>query len=151
MKVLQIQNVTDLVTNWPFFAAGFRETEVTAREPVDDEALFKVMTSVIADPQKGWVGVVEDAVRERQGFAILEDRTLPYSQVRSFSVRFVYHRPGRHDASTALMRAFETWARRNGVKHYSLTTKRSSGAAIRCFESSRYGFRKSHIVFEKTL
>ena len=86
---------------------------------------------------------------EPVAFTVCQESTQMFDKRRTFVVRWFYHSPAHFQATFELMHDFETWAKEQGVRAYGVTTARNSGAAIRCFQSEKFGFRKSHITFEK--
>lgn len=151
MRALQLKTGAELLSVWPFICECCEATTLYAKEKVDPDVIFRVVSAVLARPTQGWAGVVSDGYGNNIGFGVVEDATPAYSLDRVFNVRFIYHSPGRHDATVALMRSFESWAKKLGIRYYTVTTQRTSGAAIRCIRSRQYGFRRAHLVFEKEI
>lgn len=147
MKVTQIVTVDDLLGAWPFLYRCF----VEGPEKADPDAMFKVISTILAHPERGWTGIVTDTFGVSVGCAIAEDATPAYSPNRLFRIRYLFHSPGRHDATTTLMRAFESWAKKQHIRFYHLITSRTSGSSIKCVRDRRYGFRMAHVVFEKEI
>jgi hypothetical protein len=151
MKVLRLSRVVDVVRLWPFFTEGFNANGVRAREEVDLIFAQKTLYALVVDHISAWIAVSYDETGDPVAFAVLQECTPPFSTTRRFVVRWFFHSNDNFLATKTLMDAFETWAREQGIVSYAVTTKRDSGAAIRCFQSNKFGFVKSHVTFEKVL
>ena len=110
----------------------------------------KTLISLVTDNEHAWLGMAFDN-GEPVAFGVLQECTPEFDTKRYFVVRWFYHTPSRFDATLALMESFETWAKLQGIQRYAVTTRRSNGKAIACFQSARYGFSKAFLTFEKEL
>ncbi len=97
-----------------------------------------------------WVGVVSDDSGPI-GFACAHEVTPLFCIEREYEVSMLYHETGRDDATIALQTHFETWLRAEGVTRYITTTRRDSPSAVLCFQSARYGMKRSFTGFQKEL
>jgi hypothetical protein len=103
----------------------------------------------MAAREDAWVGVV--FAGGPLGYGIVYDTSIPFCGRKTYTVISFYAPPGQPEATQALVTAFEEWARDKGISHYVVTTRRDTGASIKCFSSKRYGFRKAFFAFEKIL
>jgi hypothetical protein len=149
MNVIRITEPDQVIQYWDVFKEGLRMIAKLTSERVSNEEYLKLLTNLAVQTDIAWIGLAFQGGPLSYGVAI--DSTLPQCNRRTFTVASFYAMPGRPDATAALMEAFETWARENGVASYVVTTRRDTGAAIKCFKSARYGFRKSYTAFEKYL
>lgn len=146
----QLTRVVEVIRLWPFFVNGFKAIAKYTDRPANIDNVRKVLFWLVREPEHAWIGVTfENNIPIC--FAVLEDMTPQFDPVRKFEVRYFYHQPDRFDATLVLMKEFESWAKKQGVHKYVITTSRDSGAAIRCFQSARYGFKRKQILFEKVL
>lgn len=147
--VEQINDPVRVLALWSVFETGLREIARLTGESVTTEEYCRMLVNLSTRPNDAWIGVslTEDETPLSYGVAV--DSTPPHAARRTFTVNSFYAMPGRPDATEALMREFESWAARHEVASYIVTTRRDSGAAVKCFRSSRYGFRKSFTAFEK--
>lgn len=151
MKVDRILTLNDLLLAWPFMAEGIKQVSIDAKEQVDEEVIFNVLSAVVGHPQLGWVGVVSDFSNHKLGFAIAHDATLLCDPQKTFIVRIVYYVPGFREAATTLLKAFLVWAKKSHIEKLQISTKRTSGSTIRCLNSRQFGFRKPHLLFERNI
>lgn len=149
MHVERITSPTQILKYWDVFREGLRViTKLTCERASDDE-YCKMLVNLAARHEDAWIGVAFQG--GPLSYAVAVDSTPPHCARRTFTVSSFYAMPGRPDATTDLMNEFETWARSEGIASYVVTTRRDTGAAIKCFRSSRYGFQKSYTAFEKVL
>lgn len=149
MIVERITSPDQILRHWDIFREGLKVIRAKAGESMTEESYAKLLTNLAERTEDVWIGVVFQG--GPLGYGVAADSTPPASTRRTFTVSSFYHVPGQTDATIALMNAFEAWARAQNVKSYIVTTRRTSGAAIACFTSGRYGFRQSFRAFEKTL
>jgi hypothetical protein len=152
MNVIRITSADQVLQFWDVFREGLHVIRDKADEYMDESEYCRLLTNLAARTDVAWIGVVCSGGPICYGVA--QDSTPPHSSRRTFTVSSFYHVPGQADATQLLMVAFEQWFRETnpGKKlRYVVTTRRDSGAAIRCFRSGRYGFRKGYIAFEKLL
>jgi hypothetical protein len=150
MTVFRLTNNAGIVKFWDFIALSLGELHTKSHQPVDLEAVKKTLVWTVPDTERTWCAVViED--NEPIAFAVAHDTTPPFDPHRTFQVRWFYHKTGKFSATYALMADFEHWASQNGIAEYAVTTARTSGAAIKCFQSSRLGFRRAYTTYIKTL
>lgn len=149
MHVERLTTPEQVIKNWDVFREGLKVTKAYAGESFKEDSYLKMLLALAAQHETAWLGVVYQGGPLVYGVAT--DSTPPFADYRTFTVCSFYHIPGQFEATYALMSAFETWAKENGVHSYIVTTRRQSGPAIRCFSSGRYGFKKSYRAFEKTL
>ena len=151
MTVFRLTNNAGIVKFWDFIVQSLHELHVKAHQEVDLEAVKKTLIWTIEDTDKTWCAIVLDDTGEPCAFAAACDSTPPFESHRTFQVRWFYHAKGRFNATFALMADFEHWASKNGVTEYAVTTSRTTGAAIRCFQSSKFGFRRAYTTYVKSL
>jgi hypothetical protein len=150
MKVIRLTRVVEIIRSWEFVSTRLSELAQRSGDPIDLEYIRKTLFWMVVDMKNSWVGLVmEDG--EPVAFAAAQDCTPPFQDERQFVVRWFVHSPGFFKATLALEQAFLTWAKENGVAKYAITTKRDSGAAIRCLMSQKYGFQKGYLTFEKKI
>lgn len=151
MTVERLVRPSQVLELWAFFEAGLSYLQNAAREQFDPHQMQKMLCAFAADDKGAWLGVVFSDEGDPICFGVAHESTLPFSQTRTFEVRAVYHRPDFHEATLVLAGAFESWCRDRGVAKYHLTTKRNTGAVIRCFRHEKFGFDKPFLVFEKAI
>ncbi len=152
MHVERITTVEQVLKYWDLFREGLDVIREKTDEDMDVEEYCKMITNLAARTDEAWIGVVFQGGPICYGIA--QDSTPPHCSRKTFMVSSFYHVPGQSDATQALMFAFEKWFRETnpGRKlRYVVTTRRESGAAIACFRSGRFGFRKGYFAFEKLL
>lgn len=150
ISTFRITSSLEIVKHWDFFNEGLVVIAKKGGETLDAEMMFKVLCLLASEPYYGFVSVaLVDGIP--QGFAAFQDTTPIFARDRSFINRVFWHKSGNHEVSVALLNFFTTWAKEQGVKRVIVTTRRDSGAAIRCFQSDKYGFKKGYITFEKEL
>ena len=141
---------TEVIDNWFFFRDGFRQFANKHNEDVDLLNMLKITCTLASSERDGFVAIVYNN-EQPEGFGIMEDVSPIFSKERTFLCRAFWHQSGNTTATVKLMDCFETWALENNVTSYTVTTRRNTGAAIRCFQSEKYGFRRNHVMFVKTL
>lgn len=150
ISAFRITSSLEIVKHWDFFQEGLEVIAKKGKEQLDAEMMFKVLCVLATEPAYGWIGIATvDGVP--QGFAAFQDATPLFARERSFINRVFWHKSGNHEVSVTLLNYFISWAKENNVKRVIVTTRRDSGAAIRCFQSDKYGFKKGYMTFEKEL
>jgi hypothetical protein len=151
MKVVRLTTTVYVVHYWDFLETALSTISEKSREPFEKDFVQKTLINLVVDHDHAWLGVVIDSVGNPLAFGCAQECTPQYSNDRYFVIRWFYHTPGRFDATVTLMTAFETWCKSNNIFRYAVTTRRSAGEAIKCFSSTRYGFKKAFLTFEKDL
>lgn len=149
MNVLRITSPDQIVKNWDVFREGLRVITKLTCERVTDDEYCKMLVNLAARHDDAWIGIVFQGGPLSYGVAV--ESTPPHCARRTFTIVSFYAMPGRPEATEALMREFETFAKAEGIHSYIVTTSRSTGAAVKCFNSARYGFTPSYRAFEKIL
>lgn len=149
MKVQRITNPIDLLQWWEFFVEGFNHIEDRTGYPMPMAESFKAMCILVSHPTLGYVSLALNENNQPQGFAAAQDATPLFERERVFSGVSIYHKPGNNNATEALQEDFENYCREQGVARYVVTTRRTSGAASKCF--AKYGLHKKAISFEKEI
>ena len=147
LKCHRLISAIEVFDFWDDIKNGMQSVQ---KKKLDCEQLLKVLCYLTSDTKKGFVAVVLNDGKV-DGFGILENITPIFSKTAQFLCRGFYHKAGNIASTVFLMEFFENWAREQNVSSYSVTTERESGAAIRCFKSEKYGFRRSHMEFVKQL
>ena len=150
MNVERLNKVVHVIRFWPFISEALGSISDKVREEVDPITLQKTLINLVVDADHAWMGIAFDTGTPI-AFGVLQECTPEFDTKRYFVVRWFYHAPSRFDATIALMETFETWARGQKIERYAVTTRRSNGKAIACFQSARYGFGKAFLTFEKEL
>lgn len=146
LKCHRLSSVLEVFDYWEDFKLGF----IATKNKEKLETMLKILCTLVSDVNKGFVAVViKDGKVE--GFGIMENVTPIFANYSTFLCRSFYHKSGNLASTLFLMEFFECWAREHNIKSYSVTTERESGAAIRCFKSEKYGFRRSCTQFVKSL
>jgi hypothetical protein len=151
MIAFRLTKVVEVIRLWDFFEEGFKSIATKSKQSVDLVIAKKTVLDLVVDTESAWIGVSYDSDRQPIAFAVAQECTPMFDRDRRFLVRWFYHSSDNFLATKTLMTAFETWAREKGIVSYAVTTKRDSGAAIRCFQSEKFGFAKSFLTFEKFL
>ena len=151
MKVIRLTAVAHVIHYWDFLASSLASISDKVREPFDEDFVRKTLVNLVVDHECSWVGITIDNMGIPLAFGCAQECTPKFSKDRFFVVRWFYHSAGKFEATVALMTAFEEWAKKHGIAYYAVTTRRSAGEAIKCFSSSRYGFKKAFLTFEKQL
>lgn len=150
MTIERLTRPTEILTLWDFFVQGLLFLENEARERYDFEQMQKLLCQLAASPS-AFVAVAYDDNGQPVSFAAAQENSLPFGQSRTAVVLIAYHRPEFQQATLLLEGAFENWCREVGIKSYSLTSKRKTGAVIRCLRHRKYGFKRPYLVFEKDI
>jgi len=150
IKVYRLTKVAEVVHFWDFFKRGLEQSARYLRYDLPFDTYRQIMFNLVVNTKHSWVGVVM-AAGDPVGFALAHECTPLFSPRREFEVSLLYHQPGNEAATSALQEHFEVFLHDNDVTTYYATTRRDSGAAIRCFQSPRYGFKRAYTVFKKTL
>lgn len=151
MRVERLLKVVHVIRFRTFILEALASIADKVKDDVNEEVTMKTLINLVVDHDRAWLGIVFDEMQDPVSFAVVQDCTPEFDSSRQFVVRWFYHAPSRFDATIELMTAFEGWAKIHGIKRYSVTTRRSNGTAIRCFQSARYGFGKAFLTFEKDL
>lgn len=152
MTCLRLTSVAHIIHYWPYLAGALKSISDKSREEYDADFVQKTLIALAVEHDKAWLGLQLNSVGEPLSFGCAQDCTPAFSNKRYFVVRWFYHTPGEFGATVALMAGFEQWAVKHGIHTYAVTTRRSSGEAIKCFQSARYGFnKKAFLTFEKDL
>lgn len=151
MKVLRLTTSVYVIHFWDYLKSSLSSISDKTREPFDEEFTLKTLIHLVGDHEHAWLGLTLGPMGEPLGFACLQECTPMFSTERYFVVRWFYHTPGQFEATLCLMAGFEEWAKAHNISHYAVTTRRSAGEAIKCFQSARYGFKKAFLTFEKQL
>ncbi len=150
MTVVRIQSVAGCIRFWDFFQTGIEATAKFLRYNLDMETYRKMLFHLSKQPN-AWIGVALDDDGQPISFGVAHECTPLFSMRREFEVSFIFHQPGRSDATTALQAAFEQFCKKEKVSVYYATTRRDTGSTIRCFQSPRYGFKRAYTTFIKEL
>lgn len=151
MNIERISLPSRVLELWKFFNDGLLCLEVASREVLDAVQLQKQICTLAANPVGGYVAIVKRDDGVPVSFAVAQENTFLFAKDRSFEVRAVHYVDGYAPCVLSLMADFETWCRENRIAKYSVSTRRNTGATIRCFRHARYGFGKPYLVFEKTI
>jgi len=149
MNVIRLTTSEEVVKYWELFREGLSVIRAYEGESSTEQSYLKLLLELVSHGNDTWFGVVISG--GPISYAVVTNSTPPFATSKTFVVSSFYHVPGQHDATFALMHAFEQWAKENDVKSYVVTTRRQSGPALHCFSSGRYGFKKSYRAFEKQL
>lgn len=147
LRCHRITSALEVIKCWPALQAGL---QVATKGKTDNINLFKALCVLATDESKGFVALVLNDKR-MEGFCAMEDVTPLFATSHTFLCRAFYHQSGNAASTQFLMHFFESWARGRNISSYSVTTERQSGAAIRCFKSEQYGFKRSYVTFVKQL
>jgi hypothetical protein len=147
--IQQLNTATGVAAHWHLIGAAIAELNLRGKENIDAEQMFSNFCWLAMSPTKGWIGVISENSKPF-GFAALQQVETNDNR-KTFQVLLFWHRSGKAEATIKLMVAFESWAIEQGVKKYQVTTRRDTGAAIRCFQSPQYGFKRAFTTYEKTL
>ena len=151
MKALRLSKASHVVKLWPFFETALNTLNAKQkRNKFDLTIVRKQMLWQVTDPTV-WFSVSFDDDREPVAFALAQESTAPFSTERTYIGRWFYHTPSHFQALVRLQHEFEAWAKEENIRKYAVTTDSSSGSAIRCFQSKKYGFRRSFITLEKEI
>jgi hypothetical protein len=150
LKTERLTKVVHIVRFWDFILGALQSIATKTREDIDETVLKKTLINLVVDQDKAWLGIAFDK-GEPIAFAVVQECTPEFETKRCMVVRWFYHCSSRFDATIALMDTFESWAKTQQITRYAVTTRRSNGEAIRCFQSARYGFGKAFLTFEKEL
>jgi hypothetical protein len=140
--------VAEVVHFWEYISKSLLALASKTRETPDLDQVKKSLVWMVVEHDTAWVGIAHDH-GEPVAFAAAQDCTPPFQEERQFVVRWFVHTPTYFKATLELEAEFLRWARLHGVRRYAITTKRDSGAAIRCLMSPKYGFKKGYLTFEK--
>lgn len=149
MKILRLTTVLGVIRHWPFFIEGFSQINEKAKENFDLDQMQKTLFHHARLHQHAYICVAY-IDREPVGFLVMEEATPMFAPFRSCIARAVYSAPGV-PAVGPMMNEFEAWAKGEGFEHYVITTRRHSGAALRFFQSPKFGFKRGYITFEKSI
>jgi hypothetical protein len=149
VKIVRLTSAIEVLQHWDFFIEGFESVTRKTHEVFDLEQMQKTLCYHARLHHHSWIAIAVDEI-DPLGFIVMEEATPLFAPFRSCIARVVYHRPGA-EVLEPMMHAFEKWAKEIGFKHYVITTRRHSGAAIRFFQSPKFGFRKGYITFEKEI
>jgi hypothetical protein len=150
MIIKQLTSPVEVVEAWPKFAQGLRIVAAKSREELNEAAMLKTVLWLVNDPKIGYVNIAHNG-SVVGGFSIWQDSTPPFVDERTFIARAIYGAPSAPNVLMLLFSAFERWAQGQGVKRFIVSTRRHSGAALRHFQSPKYGFSKGALTFEKVI
>lgn len=147
--VIRITTALEVVKYWDLISRGIQAVNEKHKGNINLEAAFTYYLWLAINHDHAWIGIglVNDIP---ENFAILQ-RAGTDTDAKTFQVVMFWHKPGHPQQTQALMTAFEAWAKSQGIRRYTVSTQRDTGAAIRCFQSSKFGFKKRFITFEKEL
>lgn len=150
MIVKQLTSPVEVVAVWPQFVTGLKVVADKSNEPLDETVMLKTVLWLVSDHKVGYVSVAYSGPKF-VGFSIWQDGTPPFVTERSFIARAIYSDSGSQGVVVRLLAAFESWSQGQGIARAIVSTRRHSGAAIRHFQSAKYGFSKGAITFEKLI
>lgn len=151
MTVFRLNNIAGLIKYWDFFRKGIEETSRFLRYDIPMDTYRQMMQHVIRQPN-AWVGIcLDDESGDPLGFGIAHECTPLFSSQLQYEASIVYSEGNNQQVFTTIQQSFEDFCRAHGVKCYFATTRRDSGATIRCFQSPQYGFKRAYTVFKKDL
>lgn len=151
MRVIRLTSVAHVIHYWDFITEALTSISTKLAEPFDEDTVKKTMINLVVDRERSWSGITIDLMGVPLAFGVVQECTPEFDAHRYFVVRWFYHTPSKFDATILLMNAFEEWARAHYVDRYAVTTRRSAGEAIKCFQSKQFGFKKCFLTFEKEL
>lgn len=150
MTVIRVTSLPACIRLWEHFREGFEKTERFLRYRLPIDAYRQILFALVKEP-RAWVAVCLDDEERPLGFAMAHECTPLFSPERQYEVSVVYAQDNRPETIILLQQEFENFCRAQGVKRYFATTRRDSGASIRCFQSARYGFSRAYTVFSKEI
>jgi len=149
LHVQRLTTCVELVRLWPYFVEWLTFVRRCLRFNLPLTVYRRILQHAVTNP-KMWVGVVHDSAGP-VGFGCAHEVTPLFCVEREYEVSLLFHKTGRDDATIALQTAFEDWCRAEGVVRYVISTRRDNPAAVRCFQSDRYGMKRAFTVFKKEL
>lgn len=150
MTTFRLTTIAACVKFWWFFEEGFNKTGRFLRYDLPMDAYRRILFALVSS-DNGWVGLCLDDNGRPLGFAIAHECTPLFAQAKEYEASIVYAADDNQDTFNNMQQTFEDFCRAQGVKRYFATTRRDSGAAIRCFQSPRYGFRRAFTTFSKDI
>lgn len=150
MNIERLQKPSQVLDLWSLFAEGLQHLHETVHLYYNEAQAKKMLCALAADEESGFIVVAKEG-EETIAFAIAREDTLPFSRFRTFCVHAIYYKPGHSSITLELMQNFETWCTLQGVRRYSVLTRRGTTPAKRCFQHEKYGFRRMCFVFEKDI
>lgn len=150
MHIQRLISPVEVVAEWPAFVAGLRIVAAKSNEVLDETSMLKTVLWLASEQASGYVNVAH-VNGKLIGFSLWQDATPLFVPERSFIARAIYSDAGSQGTVVRLLADFEGWARGQGIKRFIVSTRRHSGAAIRHFQSPKYGFTKGAITFEKVI
>tara|TARA_R110000868_G_scaffold18653_5_gene81631 strand:- start:1300 stop:1755 length:456 start_codon:yes stop_codon:yes gene_type:complete len=150
MTIARLTSAVDVVRFWDVLLTGLKVVALKSNEPLDEAVMLKTVLWLVNEPAHGYVNIAYQA-EEYVGFSIWQDSTPPFVTERSFIARAIYSAQGSQGTVVKLLADFEQWAQAEGIHRFIVSTRRHSGAAIRHFQSPKYGFTKGAITFEKII
>lgn len=151
MRVVRLTAVAHVIHYWTFISEALASISDKVREPWNEEFVKKTMINLVVIEDRCWTGITIDSMGVPLAFGVVQECTPEFDDKRYFVVRWFYHSPSKFPATIALMTAFEDWAKSHNISTYAVTTRRSAGEAIKCFQSAQFGFKKCFLTFEKQL
>lgn len=151
MIVQRLTRPSQVLDLWPFFTEGLQALQETVHLYFNETQAKKMLCALAGDDFGAFIIVAKNEEDVPVAFAIAHEDTLPFSRFRTFCVYAVYYRTGFSAAILTMMADFEAWCKFNGVRRYSVLTRRGTTPAKRCFKHEKYGFRRMCFVFEKDI
>lgn len=149
LTVKRLSTCVELVRLWPVFVDWLSYVRRCLRFNLPLTVYRRILQHEVKN-KKSWVGVVYDSDTPI-GFACAHEVTPLFCTEREYEISMLFHKTGRDDATKTLQDAFEQWAIAEGIFRYVTSTRRDTPAAMRCFQSDRYGMKRAYTVFKKEL
>jgi len=150
--IKRLTTALEVVNHWDYINTAILDLKLRYKEPLNAEQMFATLCWLATTPLKGWIGVAYSDEKPSAFVALQE--LITHDNRKTFQVLLYWHSkdiPNSSKQTLPLMTEFETWALSQGIKKYQVSTRRDSGAAIRCFQSAEYGFKRAFTTYEKTL
>jgi len=151
MTIERLTRPTQVLDTWPLFDEGLLHLQDLVKLHYNELQAKKMLCLMASDPVHAYINVAFDDSGDPLGFAVARDDTLPFSAFRTFCAHAVYYKQGHSSLVLQLMGNFEDFCRANGIRRYTILTRRATTAAKRCFQHEKYGFRRMSFIFEKDI
>jgi hypothetical protein len=146
-SVVVIKEIQKLFLHQDIIVEAYEVFRKKVNYEITLDAFYKVLMNIIGSDEHGAIFLFNNKNGKTVGFAAAYDGTVSYG-AKSMFVYCAYANPKDANVFGFMVSWFSRWCKEHGFVSFAMQTRRSSGAAIRCFEE-KYGFKKSAVIFTK--
>jgi len=144
-KFCIIKSIQELLTYHELIHSAFTDFEDRRLLEVTELTYVQALMDCVARPEGGFVCIVKN-----KNDLVLALGAVQYLTKEEAHLYSGWHNQKDPNLVKVVLSWLDMYLSKRGIKSYTFSTRRSSGAAIRCFEK-KHGFKKDTLTFRRDL